>query len=69
MSKILSTCGTNLRHPVEHLLEPLIVNGQDLQVVELFVSHPVERLLSGDKLTVGGLGVADGRHGDRAEGR
>jgi hypothetical protein len=43
--------------------------GEDLQVVELVVRHPVEGFLGCHELAVGGLVEAQRGHGDGAQGR
>lgn len=54
------------RHAFKFLLEPLKVRGEDLEIVELVVMHPVERLLHLDNLAVRGLGEAKFCHDDGA---
>lgn len=54
------------RHAFKFLLEPLEVRGENLEVVELVVVHPVERLLHLDDLAVWGLGKAEFCHDDCA---
>ena len=57
------------RHAVKHLLEPLVVIGQDEQVVVLVVQHPIKGLLGLADLAVGWASDAEGCHCGRAQCR
>lgn len=58
-TQVSPLCFTSIfGHSIKHFLEPFEVSGQNLEIMELVISHPIKRLLCLKDLAVGCCSVS-----------